>query len=59
MGSSQDLRNESFRRLLVNASFWALGLDVPARANVETVGTYTATAFGFGKYQTGRKPEDF
>ena len=59
MGSSQDLRNEAFRRLLVNASFWALGMDVPARANVEIVGTYTATPFGFGKYQTGRKPEDF
>lgn len=61
MGSSQDLQNEAFRRLLVNAVFWGLGMEasIPAKANVDLVGTYTPSPFGFGGYRRGRKPEDF
>lgn len=61
MGSSQDLRNEAFRRLLVNASFWALGMEssIPAKADVALIGTYNATPFGFKGHQRGRKPEEF
>lgn len=61
MGSSQDLENESFRRLLVNAVFWATGLEnqIPAKAKVEIVGDYKPTAFKFNGHQKGRKPTDF
>ena len=61
MGSSQDLENEAFRRLLVNATYWALGMEkkIPGRANVDLVGKYEPHAFGFGGYTKGRKPEDF
>jgi len=47
MGASQDLLNESLRRLIVNACYWALGLDVPAKANVDLVGDYHPHPFGF------------
>src|SRR5690606_30897433 len=37
MGASQDLSSEGLRRLLVNACYWALGMEdqIPARANVD------------------------
>lgn len=61
MGSSQDLQNEAFRRLLVNASFWALGLEnkIPRKARVNLVGEYRPTPFGFGTYLKGKKPEEY
>jgi hypothetical protein len=61
MGSSQDLENESFRRLLVNATYWALGMEkkIPAKAKVDIVGAYHPHAFGFGGYTKDRRPEDF
>ena len=58
MGSSTDLESEGMRRLLVNAAYWCVGLEdkIPARANVDLVGSFQATPFGFGKHQPGRKP---
>jgi hypothetical protein len=60
MGASQDLLNEGLRRLLVNACYWAVGLEkkIPARSNVEIVGTYKPLPFGFGTFQKGVKPSD-
>jgi formylglycine-generating enzyme required for sulfatase activity len=53
MGSSEDLLSEGLRRLLVNACYWAVGLEekIPPRANVEIVGTYSPTPPGFGAVQ--------
>ena len=34
MGSADDLRDESLRRLVVNGVFWGLKMDVPAKADV-------------------------
>ena len=61
MGSSQDLRNEAFRRLLVNASYWALGMEdrIGEKADVGLVGEYAPTPFGFKGHQRGRRPEEF
>ncbi len=59
MGASVDLVNEGLRRALINAVFWATGLEVPDRANVLPVGSYEPTMFGFGSYQKGLRPEDF
>jgi hypothetical protein len=60
MGAANDLASEGLRRLLVNASFWCLGLEdkIPARANVDIVGEYHPTNFGYGKYTKGVKPSD-
>jgi len=58
MGAAQDLENESLRRLIVNACFWAVGLEneIPARTNVELVGDYKPLPFRFGGFAKGLKP---
>jgi hypothetical protein len=60
MGASVDLQSEGLRRLLVNASYWALGLadKIPAKSDVTYVGEYKPTWFGFGKFTKGLKPAD-
>jgi type 1 glutamine amidotransferase len=49
MGASQDLEFEGTRRMLVNACFWALGLDakIPDKTNVDLVGEFKPTPFSF------------
>lgn len=61
MGSSQDLENEAFRRLLVNAVYWALGMEnrIPSKARVDLVGAFHPRPFGFNAFAKGLKPEDF
>ena len=61
MGSSQDMQNEEFRRLLVNATLWATGLEdgIPKKANVDLVGGFAPSPFKHGGHRRGRKPEDF
>ena len=49
MGASTDMLSEGTRRLLVNAVYWTLGKDVPAKADVSVVGEYAPTAFAFTK----------
>ncbi len=60
MGAAVDLENEGLRRLLINAGYWAVGLEkeIPARANVDYVGDYKPEWFGFGKFKPGLKPAD-
>jgi len=61
MGAAVDLESEGLRRLLVNACYWAVGLEkkIPAKANVNYVGEYQPTWFGFGTHKRGMRPEDF
>jgi hypothetical protein len=60
MGASQDLLSEGLRRLLVNACYWAVGMEdkIPAKTNVDLVGEYKPRPFGFGGFQKGVKPAD-
>ena len=60
MGASQDLANEGLRRLLVNACYWAVGMDgqIPGKSNVDMVGQYQPHPFGFGTFIKGVKPAD-
>ncbi len=60
MGSSQDLLNESFRRLLVNACYWALQMEarIAERSSVELVGAYQPRPFKFNGAAQGVKPSD-
>ncbi|WP_435016742.1 ThuA domain-containing protein [Tundrisphaera sp. TA3] len=59
MGSSQDLLSAGLRRLLVNACYWAVGLEgaIPEVANVDIVGTYQPTPFGYN-FTKGLRPAD-
>jgi hypothetical protein len=47
VASSTDLVSEGVRRLIVNASYWAMDLEVPEKADVTLVGDYQPTAYGF------------
>ena len=61
MGASADLESEDLRRLLVNACYWAVGLEeqTPERSNVDIIGEYNPTMFGFNSYIKGLTPSDF
>src|SRR5690606_16005749 len=59
MGAATDLASEGLRRLIVNAVYWGVGLDVPRRANVDTVGEFRPTPYGFDGFQRGLRPSDF
>ncbi len=56
LGSSTDLQNEGLRRLLVNAVYWGLLKDVPAKADVDCVDPYKPNAYGFNGFRKGVKP---
>jgi hypothetical protein len=58
IGAAPDLESEGLRRLFVNACYWLTGLDVPAKANVDYIGEYKPTFFGFNKGRTGVKPSE-
>ena len=58
MGAATDLVVEGSRRMMVNAAYWAVGLEdkISARSKVDLVGKYEPTRFGFGKYKRGIMP---
>jgi type 1 glutamine amidotransferase len=60
MGAATDLLSTGLRRLLVNACYWAVGLEdaIPAAANVNLVGEYEPTPFGFKGARQGLRPGD-
>jgi type 1 glutamine amidotransferase len=60
MGDADDLENESFRRLLVNATYWAVQMeeDIPPKANVDLVGDYHPRTFLDESYTKGIRPQD-
>jgi hypothetical protein len=60
MGAATDLESEGFRRLLVNAAYWCVGLEakIPRRADVTFVGPYKPSPFGSGGYRKGVRPSD-
>lgn len=60
MGASQDLQSEGLRRLLVNAAYWAVGLEdrITPDLDVAIVGGYEPRPFRFGGAAKGVKPAD-
>jgi type 1 glutamine amidotransferase len=63
MGASQDLEFEATRRMIVNACYWATGLEdkIPEKTNVEIVGEYKPTPFRFKnakEWMPGVKPAE-
>lgn len=59
IGASQDFESEGVRRLLVNACYWATGLQdkIPEKSNVDLVGEFRPRPFGNNKFVKGVKPE--
>jgi hypothetical protein len=59
-GASGDLVNEGFRRMLVNACFWATGLEdaIKPDAAISFVGPFRPTWHGKTKRASGVTPED-
>ncbi len=60
MGSSTDFESAGVRRMLVNATYWALGMEsrISDALNVSLVGEYKPTKFGFGSFVKGVKPAE-
>ena len=61
MGAAVDLVNEDLRRLIVNAVLWASGMEdkIPAKADVQPIGEYKPTMFGFGTHKKGLKVSSY
>ena len=60
MGASVDFQSEDLRRLLVNASLWAVGLEkmIPQHGDVETLRPYQPSMFGINKFKKNIHPID-
>jgi hypothetical protein len=61
IGSADDFESAGLRRLLINACYWSMHLDskINEDFDVNVVGTYKPSKFGFGGYQKGKTPRDY
>jgi type 1 glutamine amidotransferase len=61
LGASLDFQSADMRRLILNASFWLLGMSetITPELNVDYVGEYKPTNFGFDTFRKGMKVADF
>lgn len=61
MGASLDFQSADLRRLVLNASFWLLGMgdQVTPNLSVNYVGAYTPSPFGFDTFRKGMRVADF
>jgi type 1 glutamine amidotransferase len=59
-GASEDLLNDGFRRMAVNACLWAAGLESSIRpaTDISFVGPFQPTTFNFDGHVKGVKPAD-
>ena len=61
MGASTDLVSEGVRRMIINACYWAVGLEdeISEDLDVDIVGDFEPTMYGFRKDKTaGITPDD-
>jgi len=58
MGHALDFTDEGFRRMVVNACYWALGMErkIAPASNVNLVGDYNPAPIGFGKEKRNLGP---
>lgn len=61
MGASIDLLSEDLRRLLVNACFWAVGMEkqIPDKADVSLLSEYKPTMFSTELFKKGMYPSKY
>jgi hypothetical protein len=60
MGAADDMESEQLRRLLVNATYWSVGLEdqIPPKAKVDLVGDYHPHSYLSETYTKGVRPSD-
>ncbi len=60
MGHAGDFKNEDFRRMMVNAAYWALGLEkkIKPRSNADLIGVYEPNPIHMKKHKPGLRPAD-
>lgn len=58
-GTSEDITNDGYRRLVLNGILWAAGLEdkIKPDLNIDFVGTFEPNTFGGGAYARGIRPE--
>ena len=58
-GTSEDITNEGYRRLVLNGIFWAVGLEsaIKPDLNIAFVGPFKPNTYNAGAYARGIKPE--
>ncbi len=58
-GTSEDITNEGYRRMIVNGCFWALGMEEAIKADlkIDFVGPFKPNTFGNAANAKGIKPE--
>lgn len=49
MGVATDFKSESLRRHFVNAAYWCMEMKIFQKSNVQLVGQFDPTDFGFNK----------
>jgi lysophospholipase L1-like esterase len=59
-GASEDIVNDDFRRMLLNAHFWCLGLEneIKADSPIDFVGPFHPATYNFNGYRRSVKPSD-
>ena len=60
-GTSEDITNDGYRRMIVNGMLWSLGMEdsITADANIAIVGPGTPNTFNFNGHAKGIKPEAY
>jgi putative membrane-bound dehydrogenase-like protein len=58
-GTSEDITNDGYRRLVINGCLWALGLEdkITPDLNIAFVGPFKPNTFQGGKYARGIRPQ--
>ncbi len=58
-GTSEDITNDGYRRMLVNACLWTLGMEdkITPALDIAFVGPFKPNTFGGGAHARGIKPE--
>lgn len=61
MGAATDFLSPGVRRMIVNATYWCVGLEdkIEPDLNISLVGDFEPTRFGFGGYIKGKRPADY
>ncbi|CAN5216997.1 ThuA domain-containing protein [soil metagenome] len=61
MGASVDFESAGLRRLLVNACYWAVGMEkqIPKESNVNIVGEYNPTMYEHGGHKKDQTPASY
>ena len=59
-GASEDILDENYRRLILNGTLWAMGMEATIKPdmNISFVGPYQPNTFSFGGHAKKVKPSD-